>query len=90
MTFILHEAFRKDPVANPIGTSTGKLEIYCPSLSGFINALGYSTISPIAKCQVEDPLQGVENATKTRNIRWCCSPRTPCGVGIPGLTTCLT
>jgi anaerobic dimethyl sulfoxide reductase subunit A len=40
------------------------LEIYCPSLSGFVNALGYSVLSPIAKYQVEDPLQGVQNVTK--------------------------
>jgi anaerobic dimethyl sulfoxide reductase subunit A len=64
LMFVLHKAFREDPVANPVGTSTGKLEIYCPSLSGYINALGYSTISPIAKYQVEDPLHGAENVTE--------------------------
>jgi anaerobic dimethyl sulfoxide reductase subunit A len=66
LMFVLHKAFREDPIANPLATSTGKLEIYCPSLSGYINALGYSKLSPIAKYQVEDPEQGSEAALKSK------------------------
>ena len=52
------KAFYDDPEANPLGTTTGKFEIYCPTLAYIINSVGYSQISPIAKWQIGDPEQG--------------------------------
>jgi anaerobic dimethyl sulfoxide reductase subunit A len=60
---ILHKAFREDPEANPLGTSTGKLEIYSQALAGAVNAWGYSEISPIGKWQPSDYM-GSEAARK--------------------------
>jgi anaerobic dimethyl sulfoxide reductase subunit A len=48
------KAFRDDPDANPVATSTGKLEICSPILAAAVNAWGYSTISPIGKWQPSD------------------------------------
>lgn len=56
--------FYEDPEGSPLQTSTGKFEIYCPALSGYINSLGFSTISPIAKWQVGDPEQGQGTQTE--------------------------
>lgn len=58
LTNIPYKAFYADPAANPLATSTGKFEIYCPTLSGYVNSVGFSTISPIAKWQIGDPEQG--------------------------------
>ncbi len=49
-----HKAFREDPVANPIPTSTGKLEIHSQALANAVNVWGYSEISPIGKWQPSD------------------------------------
>ena len=57
LTPLPFEDFIKDPVANPLGTPSGKFEICCPLLAEKINSLGYSTIYPIAKWQA-DPDQG--------------------------------
>lgn len=43
-----------DPEANPLNTSTGKFEIYCPGLAAQINSLGFSSIYPIAKWQADE------------------------------------
>lgn len=48
---IAYQAFRKDPVANPVFTSTGKFEIYCPALSDAIEEYGWNTLPPIPKYQ---------------------------------------
>lgn len=58
LTHVPYAMYYKDPEANPIATTTGKFEIYCPTLSGYINSIGYSMISPIAKWQMGDPEQG--------------------------------
>jgi anaerobic dimethyl sulfoxide reductase subunit A len=62
-TLILHKAFRDDPVANPLQTATGKLEIYSQALADAVNAFGYSEISPIGKWQPSDYM-GSEAAKK--------------------------
>lgn len=41
--------YYEDPEGNPVGTESGKFEIYCSKLSRMVNAMGYSTIDPIAK-----------------------------------------
>jgi len=56
------EDFVKDPIANPIGTASGKLEIHCQALSDNIAAFGFTTIPPIAK--YEPPVEGVEDTYK--------------------------
>ena len=40
--FIHKKAFRDDPEANPIGTTSGKIEFYCQIYADAINAQGYS------------------------------------------------
>ncbi len=55
LMFVLHKAFREDPVANPDRDLHRKTGDLLPVPVRVINALGYSTISPIAKYQVEDP-----------------------------------
>ena len=64
LTNIPYKAFYADPAANPLATSTGKFEIYCPTLSGYVNSVGFSTISPIAKWQIGDPEQGQGTQTE--------------------------
>ena len=55
---IAYEAFRKDPVANPVYTSTGKFEIYCPALSDAIKEYGWNTLPPTP--QYQPVREGVE------------------------------
>lgn len=64
---VLHKAFRDDPVKNPVKTSTGKLEIYSKALADYVNAWGYSTISPIGKWQPSDYM-GWEAAKKNKDF----------------------
>lgn len=64
-TVIQGEAFVKDPIANPLTTKSGKLEIHCQSLSDDIAAYGFTTIPPIAK--YEPPVEGVEDTYKDWN-----------------------
>lgn len=52
-----YEAFYRDPVAAPLQTSTGKFEIYCPTLAGLVNGYGFSEIAPIGKW-IPDSYQG--------------------------------
>jgi anaerobic dimethyl sulfoxide reductase subunit A len=57
--YIAFEDFRKDPEANPLKTSTGKIEMYCPSLSETIHNFGWSELRPIA--EYVPPLEGYED-----------------------------
>ena len=45
--FIAFEAFRQDPVKNPIKTATGKFEIYSKAHADFIKSKGWTEIAPI-------------------------------------------
>ncbi|SHN64818.1 molybdopterin-dependent oxidoreductase [Desulfitobacterium chlororespirans] len=45
--FIAYKKFRDDPAANPVGTESGKMEIYSRALAQRINNMGYSKIEPI-------------------------------------------
>jgi anaerobic dimethyl sulfoxide reductase subunit A len=58
-TSIAGKAFRDDPAANPVYTSTGKLEIHCKALSDRIAAYGLTTCPPIA--QYRRPVEGYED-----------------------------
>lgn len=64
LTSVPYKAFYADPEANPLATSTGKFEIYCAGLAAYINSVGFSTISPIAKWQIGDPEQGAGTQTE--------------------------
>lgn len=59
LTVIQGEDFVKDPEKFPLETESGKLEIYCQSLSDKIEAYGLTTIPPIAK--YEPPVEGYED-----------------------------
>lgn len=52
-------AFREDPEANPLKTESGKLEIYCKSLSETIEAFGFIDLPPIPK--YARPIEGYED-----------------------------
>jgi anaerobic dimethyl sulfoxide reductase subunit A len=41
------KSFREDPVANPVKTESGKIELHCQVLAADIKAIGFSTIRPI-------------------------------------------
>ena len=41
---IHYKAFREDPVANPLKTASGKLEIHCQGLKDMVAGYGYTTI----------------------------------------------
>lgn len=58
LTSVPWKAFYADPEKNPLATTSGKFEIYSATCAALTNALGYSTISPIAKWQQGDPEQG--------------------------------
>jgi anaerobic dimethyl sulfoxide reductase subunit A len=45
--YIAHAAFRQDPVANPLKSISGKLEIYCQDLVDFVKNSGFNEIRPI-------------------------------------------
>ncbi len=64
LTSVPWSAFFADPAANPLPTSTGKFEIYCPTLAAVVNSLGYSQIAPIGKWQIGDPEQGQGTQTE--------------------------
>ena len=46
-TFIALKGFREDPVANPLDTESGLIELHCKKLAADITALGWTTIRPI-------------------------------------------
>lgn len=64
LTYIKQQAFREDPVANPVATASGKLEIYCPTLAMMVNMYGFSSIAPIGKYQEPALPQGNHARTK--------------------------
>lgn len=64
LTYIKQQAFRADPVANPVGTASGKLEIYCPTLAYMVNMYGFSQIEPIGKWQ--EPLADHGNHARSK------------------------
>lgn len=43
---IPYKAFREDPEKNPVGSASGKFEIYCQALADAVNNAGWSTIKP--------------------------------------------
>jgi anaerobic dimethyl sulfoxide reductase subunit A len=45
--FIAYEKFRQDPVANPLKTESGKLEIHSKALAELIKGYGFTEIKPI-------------------------------------------
>jgi anaerobic dimethyl sulfoxide reductase subunit A len=46
-TYIALQAFREDPVANPVETATGLIELHSQALADDVSALGWTTIRPI-------------------------------------------
>jgi anaerobic dimethyl sulfoxide reductase subunit A len=46
-TYIGLKSFREDPVANPVTTESGKIELYCQKLASDIYDIGFSKIRPI-------------------------------------------
>jgi anaerobic dimethyl sulfoxide reductase subunit A len=56
--FIAKAAFRKDPVANPLKTTSGKLEIHCKALSDVIGSYGWNKLP--ATPSYNPPVEGVE------------------------------
>jgi len=46
-TFIALKDFRKDPVANPLDTESGLVELYCQKLADDVTALGWTAIRAI-------------------------------------------
>ena len=65
--FVYLEDFRKDPVANPLPTRSGKLEIHCQALAERVNRLGWSRIRPIPA--YVPPLEGYEATFSDWNAR---------------------
>jgi len=59
VAYLAGGAFRTDPEANPLKTESGKLEIYCKSLSETIEAFGFIDLPPIAK--YARPIEGYED-----------------------------
>jgi anaerobic dimethyl sulfoxide reductase subunit A len=60
--FTEFEAFRKDPVANPLKTPSGKFQIHSQELADHIASFGFNKKSPIAKYDpaiegYDDPLR---------------------------------
>lgn len=46
-TYIALQAFREDPVANPLTTESGLVELHSKKLAADVTALGWTTIRPI-------------------------------------------
>lgn len=64
--YVLFDAFRQDPISNPVATASGKLEIYCSTLAQMVNMYGFSTIYPIGKWQHANPEFGVLAAQQNK------------------------
>lgn len=56
--FIAYKAYREDPEANPLKTTSGKFEIYCPDLSKTIGMYGWTTLPAIP--EYNPPKEGYE------------------------------
>ena len=63
LTYIKHQAFIKDPEENPLPTTSGKLEIFCPTLAYMVNMYGFSEIAPIGMYQEAQPDHGYHART---------------------------
>ena len=63
ITSVPFAAFIEDPVNNPLATTTGKFEIYCPTLAAVVNMTCFTNTNPIPKWQVCDPEQGPTTQT---------------------------
>lgn len=59
LIYVAMKEFRDDPEANPLNTSSGKLEIHCQALSDVIKDYGFTTIAPIPK--YDPPKEGYED-----------------------------
>jgi len=67
--YIAYEKFRKAPVANPLKTASGKLEIYSKALADLIKGYGFTEIKPIptynkATEGYEDTFKDMKNKVK--------------------------
>ncbi|MGI6033967.1 MAG: molybdopterin dinucleotide binding domain-containing protein, partial [Coriobacteriales bacterium] len=51
---IPYQKYYEDPEKNPLGTESGKFEIYCQKLSDMVTAMGYTDLPPIAKWQEKE------------------------------------
>ena len=56
--FLAYKAFRADPVANPLSTPSGKLQIHSANLVKSIKMYGWTEVTPIPTYR--PPLQGYE------------------------------
>lgn len=57
--YIAHEAYRKDPEANPQPTKSGKFEIHSQTLAEKIKSYGWTTVDPIPT--YKPPIEGYED-----------------------------
>ena len=57
---VLLEDFREDPVANPLSTPSGKIELYSETIAGF----GYEDCPPPGTCRPDLPRPGGEVARR--------------------------
>lgn len=59
---ITYQSFVEDPDKNPVGSKSGKFEIYCQTKADSINAMGRSTLKPYPT--YIQPLNGYEQSFK--------------------------
>jgi anaerobic dimethyl sulfoxide reductase subunit A len=59
---IVMEDFIKDPVANPLPSRSGKLEVHCKALVEAIDLIGFSKVDPIPTYR--PPIEGYEGTFK--------------------------
>ena len=65
---IFHKAFIDDPVANPVGTASGKYEIYCQSLKDYYDFACFNDIDALPKYK---PMpEGYEQAAQEADYRF--------------------
>ena len=65
---IFHKAFIDDPVANPVGTASGKYEIYCQSLKDYYDFACFNDIDALPKYK---PMpEGYEQAAQEDEYRF--------------------
>jgi len=57
--YIALKAFREDPVANPLQTASGKIEIHCQAIADVIRNSGWTEIRPIPT--YNRPVEGYED-----------------------------
>ena len=65
---IFHKSFIDDPVANPVGTASGKYEIYCQSLKDYYDFACFNDIDALPKYK---PMpEGYEQAAQEADYRF--------------------